>query len=140
MPKKSRRERKMLKTKEEKRIAAQKKAGIPYSTHKVRICCHYNAYGGFFLPVKTFSYLRKIKGKDAFVCANCGKVFTLQQTDKIDALCKYFKTTLIKSQSELSELLTEDILPCKYYYTAPKKAEICGTVKVYPRIGGLWAN
>lgn len=136
MAKKSKKQRKLLKEKEERRIKALAKAGKPYSRHKVRVCCHYDVWGGFGIPVRTYSYLIQISD-NTYQCAECGKVFTAEQTSKLDTLRNYFATVPIKSHSAVRELLTEDILPCKYYYTAPNEVVHCGTATVIPRVSGL---
>ena len=140
MTKKSKRQRRLLAEKEERRIKAMAKAGEPYSRHKERICFHYYALGGMAIPVYAGSYLQKID-EDKFMCMGCGKVFTAEQSDKIDAVCNYLKTAVIKSQSEIAKLLTEDIAPCRYYFTAPNETVICGTQNgIIPRVSGVWCG
>ena len=155
MAKKSKKQRRLLAEKEERRIKAMAKAGEPYSKHKPQeeICCHYHAGGEYRLestllgvietPAHVGSYLKKVD-ENKFVCTVCGKVFTAEQAGKIDAVCDCIKTIIsyfepkesqLKLQSEIAKLLTEDIAPCRYYIINPNEPVICGTEKVVvPRV------
>lgn len=125
MAKKTRRQRKLSKEKEERRAIALAKAGTPYSKHKVRICCHYYGQAGLWPSVRTYSYLFQIND-DTYICGKCRKVFTAEQASKLDALRNYFETPISpKSPSSVEKLFTEDIHPCRYYYTAPNEIEHC---------------
>ena len=115
MAKKSKRQRKLLAEKELKRAAGLAKAGEPYSKHKVRVCCHYSVIGGMMVGVFARSYLMQFTD-NTYQCLECGKTFTAEQAEKIEKLCHYFEMAPIKSYSAARELLTEDILPVKYYY------------------------
>ena len=75
-----------------------------------------------------------------YICAECGKVFTPEQAEQIERVCRYFECAHIKSRSAVRELLTEDILPVKYYYTAPNEVVHCGTEAVIPHTSGLWCK
>lgn len=137
MAKKSRRQRRLMKEKEERRIKALANEGKPYSRHRVRVCCHYEAWGGMGIPVRSYSHLIQIN-ENTYKCLGCGKIFTAEQAGRIDKLRYYLETAVPRSFSAVRELLTEDILPCKYYYTAPNEVVHCGTEYVTPSISGLW--
>lgn len=139
MAKKTKRQRRLLKEKEERRIKALANAGEPYSKHRVRVCCHYEAWGGMGIPVRTYSHLIQID-ENTYECMGCGKIFTIEQAGKIDKLRHYLETAVPRSFSVVRELLTEDILPCKYYYTEPNTVVHCGTNLVTPSISGLWVE
>ena len=139
MPKLSRKQRKLLKETEQKKYKTKKNAVEPYSRHKTKVCCHYDAFGGMGIPVFTNSFLTKTT-EDDYICSKCGKAFTEEQAAKIDALCRYLETAFPKSHSKVSALLTDDILPCEYYCISPDEKVICGTRNVIPTVGGLWVE
>ena len=132
----SKKKRKMLKEKEIRRCEAEKRAGIPYSKHKIRTCCHYSVYRAMAIMGFGRTHLFKLKDGN-YICGCCGKVFTPEQAQRLEKLCNIMASSSIIYQSEIKKLLTEDILPCKYYYSAPNEITICETENVVPRVRGV---
>lgn len=149
MKKLSKRARKQLKEKEQRREKKMAMAGAPYSNHKKRICYH---YGWTWPALETFlsgnreeqeshCYIGVEKDKDnRYVCQTCGKVFTQAQMEQLEKMCSYLEQELppellhslqqlIPSQNEAPEAPDlKGIEPVEYYYKDKDEPVICGTL------------
>lgn len=149
MKKLSKRARKQLKEKEQRREKKMAMAGAPYSNHKKRICYH---YGWTWPDLETFlsgnreeqeshCHVNVEKDKDnRYVCQTCGKVFTQAQMEQLEKVCSYLEQELppellhslqqlIPSQNEAPEAPDlKGIEPVEYYYKDKDEPVICGTL------------
>lgn len=80
-----------------------------------------------YYPNISKSYLKK-SDTGIYVCEKCGKEFTTEQAEKIELLLKLLDSPRT-TQNEINELVTDDILPCKYYLSATEKV-ICKTARI----------
>ena len=120
MPKKSRKQRKLEK---------EKVLVIPDVINAEKQTCQH-----YYIRIESRyskTYLKK-KSKDFYVCSGCGKIFTNEQKDKIDVLCNYITALGEKRATEFSKLLSDDIMPCKFYNTLPVENRVYEPVQVTP--------
>ena len=149
MKKLSKRARKQLKEKEQRREKKMAMAGAPYSNHKKRICYHYGwtwpdletLLSGSREEQESHCYIGVEKDKDnRYVCQTCGKVFTQAQMEQLEKVCSYLEQELhpellhslqqlIPSQNEAPEAPDlKGIEPVEYYYKDKDEPVICGTL------------
>lgn len=149
MKKLSKRARKQLKEKEQRREKKMALAGAPYSNHKKRICYHYGwiwpdletLLSGSRENQESHCQIGVEKDKDnRYVCQTCGKVFTQAQMEQLEKVCSYLEQELppellhslqqlIPSQNEAPEAPDlKGIEPVEYYYKDKDEPVICGTL------------
>lgn len=149
MKKLSKRARKQLKEKEQRREKKMAMAGAPYSNHKKRICYHYGwtwpdletLLSGNREEQESHCHVNVEKDKDnRYVCQTCGKVFTQAQMEQLEKVCSYLEQELppellhslqqlIPSQNEAPEAPDlKGIEPVEYYYKDKDEPVICGTL------------
>ena len=147
MKKLSKRARKQLKEKEQRREKKMAMAGAPYSNHKKRICYHYGwtwpdletLLSGSREEQESHCHVNVEKDKDnRYVCQTCGKVFTQAQMEQLEKVCSYLEQELppellhslqqlIPSQNEAPEAPDlKGIEPVEYYYKDKDEPVICG--------------
>lgn len=149
MKKLSKRARKQLKEKEQRREKKMAMAGAPYSNHKKRICYHYGwtwpdletLLSGNREEQESHCHVNVEKDEDnRYVCQTCGKVFTQAQMEQLEKVCSYLEQELppellhslqqlIPSQNEAPEAPDlKGIEPVEYYYKDKDEPVICGTL------------
>lgn len=119
MPKLSKRMRERKKEKEERRVLANKKAGNPYSHHKIRTCHHYITYGGGFVLGIARGLLMPISEKEC-ICSNCQKQFSIKAYHVMNDWTQRYTGKDYCHAQEVQEI-SGQIPPVKYYFTGPNK-------------------
>ncbi len=119
MKKLSKRARKQLKEKEQRREKKMAMAGAPYSNHKKRICYHYGwtwpdletLLSGNREEQESHCYIGVEKDKDnRYVCQTCGKVFTQTQMEQLEKVCSYLERDYSYLEQELHPELPPELL------------------------------
>lgn len=147
MKKLSKSKRKKQKEQHIRREAAMKRAGEPFSKHPKKpepvqdapeVCHHYqkdgimNAIGG---DVKFVSLLKKTADAD-YVCQKCGRIFSKNQQQRLEELCRYLEEPLSEEEKkkELQDFLDRiprvsepPIMPIwnSYSLDSPRLRKIC---------------
>nr|MBP3598318.1 hypothetical protein [Eubacterium sp.] len=123
MKKNGRKYRRIQKEKEIKRIEAEKRAGKPYSKHKIRVCRHWEGYSVGFGIGHVWSILYPIS-KEKCVCLDCGIIYSIDVYNKMKTLIEEFNNNYMCTTIHYySERIQKMIKPVSYYYVAENMIE-----------------
>ena len=102
----------------EKRVAEEKKAGVPYSKHKLRICHHFVGYGGGIIVGFAYPTLYRIS-EEKCKCAICKSEFPIDFMDEMEQLTSAFANAECCDVIPAGEALYAKSRLVEYYYEGP---------------------
>lgn len=116
MKKNGKKFRRLAKEKQERKIAAEAKAGVPFSraSKKKRLCTHYEAHGGGFIVGTAWSYLYPLS-ESKCCCSVCRTEFSMEQYHAMEVFVKEFTgvgcTTVVQALANIQK-----VVPPVWYY------------------------